>query len=99
MNAVATLNGKLKYADCVEINYNMARTITIYDNAYNALKKRKKQDESFTDVILREFSEGNAGKILAVVRELKPDPELAKNIRQASRKHRRNFKIRRFDIK
>ena len=40
-----------------------------------------------------------AGKILAVVRELKPDPELAKNIRQASRKHRRNFKIRRFDIK
>ena len=76
----------------------MAKTIMISDKAYNVLKKRKKQDESFTDVILREFPESNASEILAIVRELKPDPELSKNIRQASMELRKNFKIRSFDV-
>ena len=43
------------------------KTITISDEAYATLKRRKKEGESFTDVILREFAESNADKILSVV--------------------------------
>ena len=71
------------------------KTITISDKAYVTLKRRKKEGESFTDVILREFAEGNADKILSVVMGQDfPDRELAENIRHASEEHRKHFKIR-----
>lgn len=71
------------------------RTITISDEAYATLKKRKKEGESFTDVILREFAEGNADRILSVVMSSDfPDKELAENVKQASEEHRKTFKMR-----
>jgi predicted CopG family antitoxin len=75
------------------------RTITISDEAYLALKRKKKEGESFTEVILREFAGGNAGKILSVVMGPDfPDKELADNVRQASREMRKNFKMREFNF-
>lgn len=72
------------------------KTITISDKAYSTLKRRKKEGESFTDVILREFAEGNADRILSIVMSQDfPDRELAENVRKASLEHRKRFKIRR----
>ena len=72
------------------------KTITISDEAYSTLKRRKKVGESFTEVILREFKEGNADRILSIVTGPDfPDKELAENIRQASEEHRKNFRMRR----
>ena len=71
------------------------RTITISDQAYTTLKRKKKEGESFTDVILREFAEGNADRILSVVMSQDfPDGELAENVRQASEEHRKRFRMR-----
>lgn len=71
------------------------KTITISDKAYATLKRRKKDGESFTDVILREFAEGNADRILSVVMSQHfPDRELAENVKHASEEHRRRFKMR-----
>jgi predicted CopG family antitoxin len=84
----------VKYTACV-CNIMGHKTITISDEAYRALKRRKKEDESFTEVILREFSEGNAERILSIVTDPGfPDKELAENVRQASREHRQKFKVR-----
>lgn len=77
----------------------MAKTIMISDRAYRALQRRKKEGESFTDLILREFPEGNAGEILAIVKSMKPDLELSESMRRASQEFRKNFKLRRFDLK
>ncbi len=72
------------------------KTITISDEAYATLKRRRKEGESFTEVILREFAESNADKILSVVMGPDfPDKELAENVRQASEEHRKSFKMRR----
>ena len=72
------------------------KTITISDEAYAALRKRRKnENESFTKVILREFAEGNADRILSVVMGPDfPDNELAENVRLASKEHRKKFKMR-----
>lgn len=76
------------------------RTITISDEAYRVLKRRKKEGESFTEVILREFPEGNADKILSIVLGPGfPDKELSENVRHASREMRKNFRMREFDLK
>ena len=72
------------------------KTITISDEAYATLKRRRKAGESFTEVTLREFAEGNADKILSIVMTPKfPDRELAENVRRASNEHRKNFRMRR----
>lgn len=71
------------------------RTITISDQAYATLKRKKKEGESFTDVILRELAEGNADRILSVVMSPDfPDRELAENVRHASEEHRKRFRMR-----
>ena len=86
---------KFKCTVCVFIIAVSHKTITISDEAYATLKRRKKEGESFTDVILREFAEGNADRILSVVMSHGfPDGELAKNVRQASEEHRKNFQMR-----
>ncbi len=60
------------------------RTITISEEAYRALSERKGQKESFTDVILRLASDrGEASNLLAVIRGLEADEELAANVEKA----------------
>lgn len=72
------------------------KTITISDEAYATLRRKKKEGESFTDVILRELADSNADKILSVVMGPDfPDKELAENVRQATEEHRKNFRMRR----
>lgn len=71
------------------------KTITISDEAYATLRRKKKEGESFTDVILRELADSNADKILSVVMGPDfPDKELAENVRQATEEHRKNFRMR-----
>lgn len=60
------------------------RTITISEEAYRALSKHKREKESFTEAILRLASErGEASKLLALIRSLEADEELAANIEKA----------------
>jgi predicted CopG family antitoxin len=70
----------------------------VSDEAYRALKAAKKQNESFSDVILRKFPRGDPARILAAVREMKPSPELSRSIRAASKEMRKSFKMREFDF-
>lgn len=73
------------------------RSLTIKEEAYRALKAKKKEGESFTDVILRlTENKGSARKLLEMMDELY-SPELADNIEKASKKFRKNFKTR--DVK
>jgi predicted CopG family antitoxin len=70
-------------------------TITISEEAYKVLKAAKKEDESFSDVILRIFPRGHPRRILAYLRDHKPlDEETAESIREASKELRHNFKAR-----
>jgi predicted CopG family antitoxin len=70
------------------------RTLTIKEEAYQALKTKKKQGESFTDVILRlTGGAGSARQLLDMMDELH-SPTLAKNIEAESEKFRKNFKTR-----
>jgi predicted CopG family antitoxin len=79
-----------------------SHTITISDDAYRELRKRKKENESFTDVILRLSSEkGNIRKLLDYINSDEFPPiseETAKKIEESSREMRRNFKLRNADL-
>lgn len=60
------------------------RTITVSEEAYRALSERKGPGESFTEVILRLASErGEASKLLALIRSMEADEELATNVEEA----------------
>jgi len=60
------------------------RTITVSEEAYRALSERKGPRESFTEVILRLASErGEASKLLALIRSMEADEELAVNVEEA----------------
>jgi predicted CopG family antitoxin len=68
-------------------------TITISDAAYAILKVQKKKGESFSDVILRAFPQGNAARILAVLDDLPAlDRATAERIEKVSKDVRRSFK-------
>jgi predicted CopG family antitoxin len=54
------------------------KTITISEEAYEALAKAKTAKESFTDVILRIVKKRKVGTLLDYVRNLEPDEEFAK---------------------
>lgn len=54
------------------------KTITISDEAYEALSRLKKDRESFTDVILRLTRSKASGTILEYIRSLKPDEDFAR---------------------
>jgi len=70
------------------------RSLTIKEEAYQALKTKKKKGESFTDVILRlTENTGSARKLLEMMDELH-SPSLADNIEAESKKFRKNFKTR-----
>ncbi|MCS7138662.1 MAG: antitoxin VapB family protein [Crenarchaeota archaeon] len=54
------------------------KTITISDEAYEALSRLKRDKESFTDVILRLTRNRIGGNLLDYVRSLEPDEEFSK---------------------
>ena len=65
------------------------RTITISDDAYEALAKSKRENESFTKVILRLTSEsGRASSLLEHLRGSPADEELARSIERAMQRTR-----------
>lgn len=69
------------------------RTLTIKEDAYRALKARKRPGESFTDVILRlTWSAGSARRLLDMMDDTRPD--LADSIETESKKFRKNFRTR-----
>ena len=53
------------------------KTLTISEEAYNALSRVKSKDESFTKTILRLTKKRSAGNLLDYVRSFSPDEELA----------------------
>jgi len=53
------------------------RTITVSDEAYNALAKAKKERESFTETILRITKRTERGTLLDYVKTLEPDEDFA----------------------
>ena len=54
------------------------KTITISEEAYEALAEVKATKESFTDVILRMVKKRQEGTLLDYVRSLEPDEEFAR---------------------
>lgn len=70
----------------------------ISEEAYEILKRRKKKNESFTDVIVRLGSEkGSITKLLdlAKSKDFEPiSPETARHMEKASKEFRKNFKLR-----
>jgi predicted CopG family antitoxin len=56
------------------------RTLTISDEAYNALSKMKKERESFTETILRLTKRTEKGTLLDYIKTLEPDEELASTL-------------------
>lgn len=73
------------------------RSLTIKEDAYLALKARKRPGESFTDVILQlTGSTGSARKLLDMMDDMHPD--LADNIETESKKFRKNFRTRNVTI-
>jgi len=56
------------------------RTLTISDEAYNALSKMKKERESFTETILRITNKTEKGTLQDYIKTLKPDEDLPSNL-------------------
>jgi predicted CopG family antitoxin len=73
------------------------KTLTISEEAYNALSHLKNQNESFTDVILRLSKQREAGRLSDYIKTIAPDRELADNIEKASRRLRK-AKLRNVDF-
>ncbi len=65
------------------------KTLTISEEAYNALSNLKNENESFTDVILRLSKQKEMGKLSDLIRKIAPDNELASNVENASRRLRK----------
>jgi len=64
------------------------KTLTISEEAYDALAKLKTQNESFTEVILRLSRQKKAGKLSEYIETMGADEDLAQEIEQASRRLR-----------
>jgi len=58
------------------------KTLTISEEAYDALAKLKHERESFTDVILRIAPKARKGTLLDYVRSMQPDEEFAHTLDQ-----------------
>jgi predicted CopG family antitoxin len=66
------------------------KTITISDDAYEALAKSRRENESFTKVILRLTSERErASSLLEHLRDSPADEELAESVERAMQRTRR----------
>ena len=70
----------------------------ISEEAYEILKKRKRANESFTDVIIRLGSDrGSVKRLLDYAKssEFEPiSPETARHLKAASKEFRKNFRLR-----
>lgn len=77
-----------------------SRTIMISEEAYNVLKRRKRPNESFTDVIIRlGFEKGSAKRLLELAKNREPiSSETAKIMEKTSKELRKNFKTRDFEL-
>jgi len=73
-----------------------SKTIMISDKAYEVLKRRKRPNESFTDVIIRLGSEkGSVKRLLELAQSNEPiSSDTAKIMEEASKEFRKNFKTR-----
>ncbi len=58
------------------------KTLTVSEEAYNALARLKSKDESFTKVILRLAQKRNKGSLLEYIRSIAPDNELADRLEE-----------------
>ena len=76
--------------------YCMTKVISVSDEAYERLSRIKGRD-SFTGTILRLTNPKKKKTLLDVVREMKPNEELARNTDEAI-KTLRKMKFRRFDL-
>jgi predicted CopG family antitoxin len=64
------------------------KTLTISEEAYNALARLKSKDESFTKVILRLAHQKSKGSFLDYVKSISPDPGLADSIERVLEKRK-----------
>lgn len=65
------------------------KTLTISEEAYNALSRAKTKDESFTKVILRLTRARVKGNLLEYIQSFAPDIELANKIEKVLQKRNR----------
>lgn len=65
------------------------KTLTISEEAYEALHNLKNPHESFTDVILRLSKQKEIGKLSEYIRKATPDHELANNVASVSKRFRK----------
>jgi predicted CopG family antitoxin len=66
------------------------KTITISEEAYNALARMKKENESFTDVILRIASKkGDPKALLEFLEKMGPSEDLANSIEEVMKRTRK----------
>ncbi len=66
------------------------KTITISEEAYDALARMKKTNESFTDVILRLTSrKGSAQALLDFIERMPASEEFARNVQEVMKGTRR----------
>ncbi len=66
----------------VHLSVMAHKTLTISEEAYNALARLKSKDESFTKVILRLAQKRNKGSLLEYIRSIAPDNELADRLEE-----------------
>lgn len=75
-----------------------SKTIMISEEAYEILKRRKRRNESFTDVIVRLGSEkGSVKKLLDYAKSKDFEPiskETARQMEEASKEFRKNLRLR-----
>jgi predicted CopG family antitoxin len=64
------------------------KTLTVSEEAYNALSLVKGKDESFTKVILRLAKRRSRGDLLDYVRSMPPNEELASAIERVLEKRK-----------
>lgn len=69
------------------------KTLTISEEAYDALARLKSKDESFTKVILRLARKKAKGNLLDYVRSFAPDNELADRLEKVLEK-RESIRLR-----
>lgn len=65
------------------------KTITISEEAYEALAGVKAAKESFTDVILKIVKKKEEGTLLDYVRSIEPDEEFAKTLEDVVKERKR----------
>ena len=68
------------------------------NEAYKILKAQKKEGESFSDLVLRKFGQGNPAAILAYLQEKNQHLDLADAVEKASKELRENLKLERVEL-